>query len=90
MWYVKSKEFFKTCQRDTSGNYDMSLRPLCYANASLFIICFSLVTRDSFLNVLHRWIPEITSFVVGVPVLLVGKQLTLLKIYLIIKEPKKT
>lgn len=34
------------------------LRPLSYANANVFLICFSLVSSTSYDNVIAKWYPE--------------------------------
>lgn len=63
---------------DTAGQeaYDR-LRPLSYPDANVLLICFSLVNRSSFENVLLKWHPEISNFCPNKPVLLVGTKLDL-------------
>eukprot|EP01111_Echinosteliopsis_oligospora_P006130 TRINITY_DN20162_c0_g1_i1.p1 TRINITY_DN20162_c0_g1~~TRINITY_DN20162_c0_g1_i1.p1 ORF type:complete len:193 (+),score=37.38 TRINITY_DN20162_c0_g1_i1:74-652(+) len=58
---------------DTAGQeeYDR-LRPLSYANAQVFLICFSLVNPVSFENVSAKWYPEVMHFCPDVPQILVG------------------
>jgi len=58
---------------DTAGQeeYDR-LRPLSYANANVFLICFSVVNPVSFENVTAKWHPEVNHFSPDVPVILVG------------------
>jgi small GTP-binding protein len=58
---------------DTAGQeeYDR-LRPLSYANANVFLICFSVVNPVSFENVSSKWYPEIIHFCPDVPLILVG------------------
>jgi len=58
---------------DTAGQeeYDR-LRPLSYANAQVFLICFSLVNPVSFENVSAKWYPEVMHFCPEVPQILVG------------------
>ncbi|KAL6041495.1 RHOG protein [Balamuthia mandrillaris] len=58
---------------DTAGQeeYDR-LRPLSYANANVFLICFSVVNPVSFENVTAKWYPEIVHFCPDVPLILVG------------------
>ncbi|KAM8879183.1 rho-related GTP-binding protein RhoU-like isoform 2-T2 [Spinachia spinachia] len=53
------------------------LRPLCYDNADVFLLCYSVVRPCSFRNVLHRWVPEIRQHCPGAPLVLVGTQLDL-------------
>ncbi|XP_060905201.1 rho-related GTP-binding protein RhoU-like isoform X1 [Labrus mixtus] len=53
------------------------LRPLCYKNANVFLLCYSVVRPCSFRNLIDRWVPEIQQHCPGVPVVLVGTQLDL-------------
>lgn len=50
------------------------LRPLCYTNADVFLLCFSVVTPSSFLNIREKWVPEIRRHCPRAPILLVGTQ----------------
>ena len=63
---------------DTAGQeeYDR-LRPLSYANANVFLICFSVVNPVSFETVAAKWYPEIMHFCPDVPIILVGTKLDL-------------
>mmetsp|Transcript_29650 Transcript_29650/g.41729 ORF Transcript_29650/g.41729 Transcript_29650/m.41729 type:complete len:194 (+) Transcript_29650:52-633(+) len=58
---------------DTAGQeeYDR-LRPLSYANANVFLLCFSVVSPVSFENVTAKWYPELIHFCPDVPFILVG------------------
>mmetsp|Transcript_18455 Transcript_18455/g.46936 ORF Transcript_18455/g.46936 Transcript_18455/m.46936 type:complete len:192 (-) Transcript_18455:152-727(-) len=58
---------------DTAGQeeYDR-LRPLSYANANVFLVCFSIVNPVSFENVSSKWYPEVVHFCPDVPQILVG------------------
>ncbi|KAH8824481.1 P-loop containing nucleoside triphosphate hydrolase protein [Flagelloscypha sp. PMI_526] len=58
---------------DTAGQdeYDR-LRPLCYPDAHIVLISFSIDNPDSLDNVLEKWIIEIRYFLPTVPVILVG------------------
>ena len=62
---------------DTAGqdSYDR-VRPLSYPDTDVFVICFSLVHRDSMCNVKSKWWPEITHHCPRTPIVLVGKQET--------------
>nr|XP_057947323.1 rho-related GTP-binding protein RhoU-like [Doryrhamphus excisus] len=53
------------------------LRPLCYQNADVFLLCYSVVRPASFRNLTHRWVPEIRRHCPGTPLVLVGTQLDL-------------
>jgi len=65
---------------DTAGQeeYDR-LRPLSYANANVFLICFSVVNSTSFENVQAKWYPEVIHFCPDVPQILVGTKIDLRK-----------
>ncbi|XP_076441950.1 cell division control protein 42 homolog [Babylonia areolata] len=60
---------------DTAGQetYDR-LRTLSYYNTDIFVVCFSVASHDSFLNVRSRWVPELHDYRPGTPFLLVGTQ----------------
>lgn len=51
------------------------LRPLCYRNADVFLLCYSVVRPCSFRNLISRWFPEIHRHCPGAPLVLVGTQL---------------
>lgn len=61
---------------DTAGQeeYDR-LRPLSYANANVFLICFSVTNPVSYENVQAKWYPEVMHFCPDVPQLLVGTKM---------------
>jgi len=63
---------------DTAGQeeYDR-LRPLSYANANVFLICFSVVNPTSCENVQSKWYPEVVHFCPDVPQILVGTKIDL-------------
>ena len=65
-------------KRDTAGQeeYDR-LRPLSYANANVFLVCFSVVNPVSYENVSSKWIPELIHFCPDVPSILVGTKIDL-------------
>lgn len=45
---------------DTAGQEDFEkLRPLSYSETDVFVICYSISLRDSYMNVKSKWIPEI-------------------------------
>ena len=48
------------------------LRPLSYPDTDVVLICFSVVSQDSFENVLHQWVPEIQEYCPKIPYILVG------------------
>ncbi|EJD44771.1 hypothetical protein AURDEDRAFT_114284 [Auricularia subglabra TFB-10046 SS5] len=58
---------------DTAGQEDYDrLRPLCYPDTRVLLLCFALNDRDSFENVSEKWLPEIAHYIPDVPRLLVG------------------
>lgn len=60
---------------DTAGQDDFdSLRPLCYPQTNVFLLCFSVVSPTSFHNVLEKWLPEIRRHNPKAPIILVGTQ----------------
>ena len=48
------------------------LRPLSYPGTDVFLVCFSVDSPDSFVNVAQRWAPEIEHHCPGVPKILVA------------------
>ncbi|KAM4603136.1 ras homolog family member Ua [Polymixia lowei] len=60
---------------DTAGQDEFDkLRPLCYTNADVFLLCFSVVSPASFQNVPEKWVPEIRRHAPLAPLVLVGTQ----------------
>eukprot|EP01087_Luapelamoeba_hula_P016722 TRINITY_DN5168_c0_g1_i1.p1 TRINITY_DN5168_c0_g1~~TRINITY_DN5168_c0_g1_i1.p1 ORF type:complete len:201 (-),score=32.58 TRINITY_DN5168_c0_g1_i1:76-678(-) len=58
---------------DTAGQEDYDqLRPLCYPQTDVFIICFSVVSPPSFENVHTKWSTEVSHHCPTVPKVLVG------------------
>ncbi|KAL5499361.1 hypothetical protein EMCRGX_G010760 [Ephydatia muelleri] len=58
---------------DTAGQDDYNrLRPLCYPDTDVFLMCFSLVSPASFENVSAKWYPEIHHHRPDTPIILVG------------------
>lgn len=51
------------------------LRPLCYPELDVAVICFSVVDSDSYESVKTKWIKEIRRHCPGVPVVIVGTQM---------------
>ncbi|XP_053393130.1 ras-related C3 botulinum toxin substrate 1-like isoform X2 [Mercenaria mercenaria] len=63
---------------DTAGQHEFDrLRPLSYPQTDVFLICFSLVARDSYENVKQQWYPEITHHCPDTPIVLVGTKMDL-------------
>ena len=51
-----------------------TLRPLCYPQTNVFLLCFSVVCPTSFHNIQEKWLPEIRRNGNKAPVILVGTQ----------------
>ncbi|XP_029284196.1 rho-related GTP-binding protein RhoU-like [Cottoperca gobio] len=63
---------------DMAGQDELErLRPLCYKNADVFLLCYSVVRPCSLRNLIDRWVPEIRQHCPDVPLVLVGTQLDL-------------
>eukprot|EP01112_Ceratiomyxa_fruticulosa_P009074 TRINITY_DN2366_c0_g1_i1.p1 TRINITY_DN2366_c0_g1~~TRINITY_DN2366_c0_g1_i1.p1 ORF type:complete len:207 (+),score=42.89 TRINITY_DN2366_c0_g1_i1:381-1001(+) len=63
---------------DTSGNesYDR-LRPLSHPQTDIFLLFFSVVSRESFLHIQTKWEREAREFCPNTPILLVGTKIDL-------------
>eukprot|EP00298_Acanthocystis_sp_HF-20_P004924 c15231_g1_i1.p1 GENE.c15231_g1_i1~~c15231_g1_i1.p1 ORF type:complete len:134 (-),score=27.52 c15231_g1_i1:163-528(-) len=62
---------------DTAGSDDYDrLRPLSYPQTDIFLICFSVGDRTSFINIKSKWIPEIKHYSPNVPILLLRLEQT--------------
>jgi len=63
---------------DTAGQeeYD-KLRPMAYTDTDVFIVCFSMVDRDSLENILNKWAPELDKYCPKARRLLVGTKVDL-------------
>ncbi|KAM3595888.1 uncharacterized protein V6R79_004638 [Siganus canaliculatus] len=63
---------------DTAGQEDyLRLRPLSYSDTDVFLVCFSVVSPSSFVNVKEKWLPEISHHCPRTPFLLVGTEVDL-------------
>lgn len=45
-----------------------------YPDADVVVICYSIDSPDSLMNVLEKWAPEVKHFCPGVPVILCGNK----------------
>ncbi|XP_054905580.1 rho-related GTP-binding protein RhoA-B-like [Poeciliopsis prolifica] len=60
---------------DTAGQEDYDrLRPLSYPDTDVILMCFSVISRDSLVNVKDKWAPEVRHFCPHVPIVLVGNK----------------
>lgn len=63
---------------DTAGQEDYDrLRPLSYPQTDVFIVCFSVISPNSFDHVQYKWVPEISHHCPNVPIVLVGNKIDL-------------
>ncbi|XP_013193157.1 ras-like GTP-binding protein RhoL [Amyelois transitella] len=63
---------------DTAGQEDYErLRPLSYNHTSCFLVCYSVSSRPSYENVVHKWYPELKHFGDSVPIVLVATKIDL-------------
>lgn len=61
--------------QDTAGQEEFDrIRPLSYANADVFLLCFSVIRPVSLENITSRWAPELQHFRPKTPIVLVGTQ----------------
>ena len=63
---------------DTAGQEDYDrLRPLSYPGTDVFLVCYSVVDPDSFVNATKKWLPELKTNAQPVPIMLIGTKLDL-------------
>lgn len=63
---------------DSSEVKDYSrLTPVVYPQTDVFLICFSLVSPDSYHHVFTKWLPEVQRHSPGTPIILAGTKLDL-------------
>lgn len=63
---------------DTAGQEDYDrLRPLCYPQTDVFLVFFSVSSRNSFRNVKSKWYPELQHFNPLAKIILVGSKIDL-------------
>lgn len=66
---------YQLCLFDTAGQEDYDrLRPLSYHGADVFLLCFSVVSPNSWENVTSKWLPELRYYNLNTPIILVGTQ----------------
>ncbi|XP_074129225.1 rho-related GTP-binding protein RhoD [Sminthopsis crassicaudata] len=72
---------------DTAGQEDYDrLRPLSYADAQVVLMCYDVMSPNSYDNILSKWYPEVTHFCPGVPIILVGCKTDLRKDKVLLKK----
>ena len=63
---------------DSPGQPDYDrLRPLHYPQTDVFLVCFDVARRSSFLNVKEKWVPEMRHHMPETPILLVATKIDL-------------
>ncbi|PAV58589.1 hypothetical protein WR25_18682 [Diploscapter pachys] len=63
---------------DTAGQASFdSLRPLCYEDADVFVVVYSVSEPSTFHSILQHWLPEISRRSPSTPIILVGTQVDL-------------
>ena len=63
---------------DTAGQEDYDrLRPLSYPQTDVFLVCYSIISKSSYENVKHKWVPEIKRHCPNTPMLLIGTKVDL-------------
>lgn len=61
---------------DTAGQEDFDqLRSLSFAETDVFLVCFSVISPSSFMNVKTKWFPEVVGACPGVPIILIGTKI---------------
>jgi len=74
---------------DTAGQEDYDrIRPLSYPKTDIFILCFSVVDRKTFLNIKDKYYPEISHHCPNIPFIICGTKIDLRDDYLIKKMLK--
>jgi Ras family protein A len=67
----KKKKKIMLCNLLFQEDYDR-LRPLSYPQTDVFLLAFSVSSKDSLENIEHKWVPEIRRFCPDTPCLVVG------------------
>lgn len=63
---------------DTAGQEDYErLRPLAYPQTDIFIMCFSTILPESFINIREKWVQEISHYCPDTPFILVATKIDL-------------
>ena len=56
-------------------DYDR-LRPLSYPETDVFLLVFSVISPSSFENIRIKWHPEVSHYCPGIPIILVGLEIS--------------
>ena len=66
------KKIFNLSLWDSAGQDCFNLRPLTYPQTDVFLVMFSVISHNSFDNVVNMWLPEIRHYCPTAAILLVG------------------
>ncbi|KAF7342924.1 Small GTPase Cdc42 [Mycena sanguinolenta] len=74
---VRGEEYL-VCLFDTAcADVYAHLRPLSYPQTGVFLVCFSVTSRTSYLAVRSKWVPEVRHYCPDVPFLVVATKIDL-------------
>lgn len=63
---------------DTAGSEDYDrLRPQSYKDADVFLLCFSLINRNTLKHIKTKWVKEVRQTSPDVPIIVVGLKMDL-------------
>ncbi|KAK5583162.1 hypothetical protein RB653_004752 [Dictyostelium firmibasis] len=75
---IINDQSYDLCCWDTGGGEKYArLRPLSYLHINVFVICFSVSSRESYYKCETYWSAEVTKFFPSVPIILVGTKIDL-------------
>jgi len=73
-----NNQLHKVVLWDTAGQEDFDrLRPLSYPDTDVIVLCYAVNLRNSFENIVLKWIPEIKLHLKEVPIILVATKVDL-------------
>ena len=60
---------------DTAGQEEYEkLRPITYKSSDIILVCYSVESQESLVNVTDKWIPELRYFCPTTPIILVANK----------------
>ena len=71
---IANREPYKLEIFDTLGGEEEEKRKLNYAGTNMMMICYSVVSPDSYESVEERWVPEIDKLSPKTPFIIVGRE----------------
>lgn len=70
---VRQKRYFINLVEPSAYEDHDRLRPLYYKNSKVYIMCYGIDNRTSFINIYRKWIKELMEFPSWpIPIILVG------------------